>query len=227
MIKDYVSGADVLTEVITQNRTLTHLDLSWNFISKKSAVALAKALSYNSTLTALNISHNNIGDLAGQWLAHSLRYNLNLTRLDVSYNAIEPRGISVFIHMLGENTTLKYLNLNGNIVGTVCCRQLKHILRERGRRKNDRNAGEDNSKSLEICFSDANLTYQDSSLFSASAPSGKYSLTLDDPYDYMCADYIVSIGECIERSSKIVDMLSFTFVYMSCTVAANLIFCCS
>ena len=52
-----VTGAAAIGQMLIENRTLTELDLSWNFITKGSAVALADALTVNSTLKVLKLGN--------------------------------------------------------------------------------------------------------------------------------------------------------------------------
>ncbi len=92
---DFTTGGEAFSEILLTNRTLRDLDLSWNRISKDSALTLAQSLASNNSLTSLNLAYNNIGNNAAQHLAHSLRQNNALTKLDVSYNMILPTAILV------------------------------------------------------------------------------------------------------------------------------------
>ena len=54
-------GATALAEVLKENRMLQHLDVSWNFVGQGGATALAEVLKENRTLQHLDVSRNSIG----------------------------------------------------------------------------------------------------------------------------------------------------------------------
>ena len=109
------SGAQLLSEALSVNTKLTHLNLSGNQIGKSGAQLLSKALSVNTELTHLNLSGNQIGKSGAQFLSDALFYNTTLTHLNLDDNLVGPDGVAYLSLALVFNTTLTYLNLDGNL----------------------------------------------------------------------------------------------------------------
>ncbi len=72
------SGAIALAKLLDSNRTLTHLNLRWNWVLDQGAVALACALQSNRTLTHLNLETALIFDFGAIALARALLSNYTL-----------------------------------------------------------------------------------------------------------------------------------------------------
>ena len=109
------SGAQLLSEALSVNTKLTHLNLSGNQIGKSGAQLLSNALSVNTKLTHLNLSGNQIGKSGAQLLSNALFYNTTLTHLNLDDNLVGPLGVAYLSLALVVNTTLTYLNLDGNL----------------------------------------------------------------------------------------------------------------
>ena len=109
------SGAQLLSEALSVNTKLTHLNLSGNQIGKSGAQLLSKALSVNTELTHLNLSGNQIGKSGAQFLSDALFCNTTLTHLNLDDNLVGPDGVAYLSLALVFNTTLTYLNLDGNL----------------------------------------------------------------------------------------------------------------
>ena len=109
------SGAQLLSEALSVNTKLTHLNLSGNQIGKSGAQLLSKALSVNTELTHLNLSGNQIGKSGAQFLSDALFDNTTLTHLNLDDNLVGPDGVAYLSLALVFNTTLTYLNLDGNL----------------------------------------------------------------------------------------------------------------
>jgi hypothetical protein len=181
---DFTTGGEAISELLTTNRSLKELNISWNHICKDSALALARSVALNQGLTSLNISYNNIGDVAAQHLARSLRHQATITHLDVSYNMILPRGVMVFAHALATNGALKDINLNGNSVGHIGCSSVLRAVRQLAKSK----------RVINVHYRAENLAFHDASIFDRDNPSGEYALDLSSPYDEAVACWIHEIG---------------------------------
>ena len=108
-------GAQLLSKALSVNTKLTHLNLSGNQIGKSGAQLLSNALSVNTELTHLNLSGNQIGKSGAQFLSDALFYNTTLTHLNLDDNLVGPDGVAYLSLALVVNTTLTYLNLDGNL----------------------------------------------------------------------------------------------------------------
>ena len=106
---------DQLSQALSVNTKLTHLNLSGNEIGESGAQLLSNALSVNTKLTHLNLSGNQIGKSGAQLLSNALFYNTTLTHLNLDDNLVGPLGVAYLSLALVVNTTLTYLNLDGNL----------------------------------------------------------------------------------------------------------------
>jgi hypothetical protein len=102
---------------LSNNATLTTLDLRDNNIGDEGAHALAAALGDNATLTALHLSHNNIGAEVARALAAALGNNVKLTQLLLGSNDIGAEGARALAAALANNATLTSLDLAGTNIG--------------------------------------------------------------------------------------------------------------
>ena len=109
------SGAELLSNALSVNTKLTHLNLSGNQIGESGAELLSNALSVNTELTHLNLSGNQIGKSGAQFLSDALFYNTTLTHLNLDDNLVGPNGVAYLSLALVVNTKLTYLNLDGNL----------------------------------------------------------------------------------------------------------------
>ena len=100
MNPDFETGGEAIAEMMARNRTLTKLNISWNYIRKDSASQIGQSLEHNNTLKWLDMSYNSFGEDPGQHLGLSLGYNEGLTHLDIGFNDIQPRAAIVWPHGL-------------------------------------------------------------------------------------------------------------------------------
>jgi hypothetical protein len=93
-----------ITEGVIENVTLQSLDLSYNNIQYRGAVAIAKILSHNSELREVNIEWNCFRT-AGSFLILNEGLNLNNTikRFNLAWNGIDDDGGVVLGKIIGEN----------------------------------------------------------------------------------------------------------------------------
>ena len=137
---------DQLSQALSVNTKLTHLNLSGNEIDASGAKFLSEALFHNTALTHLNLDDNLVGALGAAYLSLTLPVNhttltyLNLdgnlvkagaislsqalshnttalTDLNLAHNEIDDSGAESLSMALSVNTTLTHLNLSGNKIG--------------------------------------------------------------------------------------------------------------
>ncbi len=179
----FITGGEAIATMLTQNRTLHHLDLSWNYIMKGSAEELGNAVSSNFTLTSLCLSHNTFHDLGSQRLAESMRFNRVIKNLDLSYNDVSPRAALVMAEVLKHNEVLNYFVLEGNPLGRLGSEALMVGLSQAT------NGDVDIQLSIANCETRADYP----NLFDALEPTGTYYLDLSLPYDSMVAQTLLRL----------------------------------
>ena len=105
--------AQALTKMLQVNKTLTHLDLSYNWrFSKLGTYFVFQGLQHNTSLVRLDLSYAGLvatKDTA-QALTKMLQVNKTLTHLDLSHN--EDSGAYFVFQGLQDNTSLVHLNLS-------------------------------------------------------------------------------------------------------------------
>ena len=107
-------GAELLSEGMTNAKTLRVLNISYNNIGPSGTTAIANTLTNNTSLKKLNISNNNIGPSGTAAIANALTNNTSLEELDMDVNAIGQDGAIVIAKAITNNKTLKALSLDDN-----------------------------------------------------------------------------------------------------------------
>ena len=92
------------------NKTLTHLDLSYNKLSDSGAHCIFQSLQQNTTLTHLNLQGNGIA--AGHEDSAIFQVNTSLTHLNLSHNVRFSSSTCFIFESLQHNTTLTHLDLS-------------------------------------------------------------------------------------------------------------------
>ena len=120
----YIDGCTPLTAVafsktLRVNKTLTELDLSWNFFEGEGVQELANALRDNTSLMVLKLHCDAIKDAGAIELASALRKNKNLKPLGLAGNHISDIGAAALSDMLRVNETLTTLDLAGNKISDL------------------------------------------------------------------------------------------------------------
>lgn len=101
---------NALTELITENTTITKLELDACDLEDKGITAIASALKGNTTLKSLAIRDDEINvNTATNAFADALRDNTTLTSLDLAATTI--KDTATFLETLANNTTLQSINL--------------------------------------------------------------------------------------------------------------------
>ena len=109
--------AQALTTMLQINKTIKHLDLSWNWnFSDKGWYCVFQGLQHNTTLVHLNLRYTRLLAFAKstlQALTTMLRINKTIKHLDLSLNrTFSDSGTLCICQGLQHNTTLVYLNLS-------------------------------------------------------------------------------------------------------------------
>ncbi|XP_041832249.1 leucine-rich repeat-containing protein 74A-like [Melanotaenia boesemani] len=95
------------------------LNLSWNNLRMKYAVALSANLKVNSRLKELYLSSTGFGRSEVEALGKALKENETLVLLDLSRNRICDQAVMLLCHGLTTNSTLKVLKLFHNPMSRV------------------------------------------------------------------------------------------------------------
>ena len=108
--------SQALATMLKVNKTLTHLDLSWNcYFSDLGAYCIFQGLQHNTSLVHLNLSNTELLVPTGttaQALTTMLQVNKTLTHLDISNNRNFTDLVPCVFQGLHHNTTLVHLNLS-------------------------------------------------------------------------------------------------------------------
>lgn len=122
-------GAERLKENLTDNLTLTHLDLRSNNITRDGAKHLAILLKSNTPLEVLNLAYNRIEDDGAIALADALAaYNTNLTTLVICSNNIAGDGLCAVAKAMRSNGALHAVYIWGNKLEEPACRAFQDLL---------------------------------------------------------------------------------------------------
>jgi len=118
-----------ISEALTKNQTLLHLDLYLNKIGIEGAKALGSALKINKTISYLNLNSNEIKKEGANFIAEALTLSTSLLELYINYsNEIGNDGAIAFGKALEVNSSLKKLDLYqsriGEIGGRAICESL-------------------------------------------------------------------------------------------------------
>jgi hypothetical protein len=109
-----------LAPALYDNTSIKVLDLSdYNLNDMASALLLRDILFHNKTITALDLSWNYFGNTTGavDCIANGLGSNSTLLKIDLSNCALGDVGVSILAHTLGSrNTTLQNLALGENSI---------------------------------------------------------------------------------------------------------------
>ena len=96
---------------------LKELYISDNKLRDHGARLLSEGITNAKTLRVLNISNNNIGPSGTTAIANALTNNTSLKELNINDNNIGPSGTTAIANALTNNTSLKELNINDNNIG--------------------------------------------------------------------------------------------------------------
>ena len=111
---------DKICEGLAHNNTLTHLDLSGNKLDSECADKICEVLAHNNTLTDLRLSYNNLDSECADKICEGLAHNNTLTHLDLSGNKLDSECADKICEVLAHNNTLTYLSLSFNKLDSEC-----------------------------------------------------------------------------------------------------------
>eukprot|EP00347_Sterkiella_histriomuscorum_P001530 403371680 len=96
---------EILSHILLNPQcTITHLDLSQNFITDFGGVALAQCLSFNTSLQYLNLKLNYLQDETAQQMLQSIRgQNKHIKKMNLKNNFISLRFIGMIEELLKQN----------------------------------------------------------------------------------------------------------------------------
>lgn len=119
-IKDY--GAERFIDLIMENKTLLHLDLSCNRICRDGVKFIANYLATNPPLQVLNLAYNKAEDDGAIALSEAISVrNTSLVTLVICHNSILGEGLCSLARSLRSNYTLKQLYIWGNQTDQASC----------------------------------------------------------------------------------------------------------
>ena len=111
-----------LAEAIKHNSTITHLNLSGNFLGHGDFTALAEAIKHNSTIRQLDLSENRfgVGD-SNIVLADAIKHNSSITHLNLSSNSFGLSVCTALAEAIKHNSTIRQLDLSRTNIGLGDC----------------------------------------------------------------------------------------------------------
>ncbi|XP_035535024.1 leucine-rich repeat-containing protein 74A-like [Morone saxatilis] len=110
----FCAGGEHLGQMLATNVGIEILNLSWNNLRMRGAVALSAGLKVNSTLKQLHLSWNGFGHIEAESLGQALKQNSTLVLLDLSSNHIDDLAVTPLCQGLASNDTLRVLKLSHN-----------------------------------------------------------------------------------------------------------------
>lgn len=188
---DLLTGGEATAQMLSSNRALQHLDISWNTVRKDSADELARSLRFNNTLLSLNLSHNTFADLPSQALGDALCGNLTLKRLDISYNSLTPSAAMVIANSFKQNVSLEELILDGNAIGRNGAEALHAAVRR----------AQTSERFVRLSLVNCDTETFWPKLFNPLEPTGKYVLRMETPYARMVAAELFRLA-CTRLSTQ-------------------------
>ena len=106
--------SQLITQMLPDNKSITHLDLSKTFMGDDLASTLAKMFVDNQILAHLNLSYNSLKEKGGIAIGQTLSNNESLTHLDLSHNTLAHKVLEVLAKSLASSIKMLYLNLSYN-----------------------------------------------------------------------------------------------------------------
>ena len=99
--------------LLTNNKTIQELEISFHSISDKGVTNICQALEHNSTLTSLDLFNNPlITSISGQALSHLLLNNSSLVELYLTKTSLSTESILLILQSLSNNNNIWRLRLD-------------------------------------------------------------------------------------------------------------------
>ena len=143
-------GAELLSEGITNTKTLRLLHIANNNIGPSGTTSIANALSNNTSLEELYMYDDNfIGQDAGKGLGSAIINNKTLKRLSL-YGKVDKESAMIIIRSLYNNNTITKLEL----VITLCKDDVTIVTREAEMVNSIRKSHNEHIIDFTLCFTD-------------------------------------------------------------------------
>ena len=104
-------GAELLSEGITNTKTLRVLNISGNNIGPSGTTAIANAITNNTSLEELNMTYNNIGRVGAIAIAKAITNNKTLETLSLGDGTMDKESAMIIMRSLHCNNTITELYL--------------------------------------------------------------------------------------------------------------------
>ena len=111
---------DVIAKMLTENTTVTSLELSGKKLASECAYNIFEMLCNNNSLTSLFLSGSKLDSECADKICEGLCISNTLTHLDLSHNELDSECTDKICEGLCNNNTLEYLNLSRNKLGSEC-----------------------------------------------------------------------------------------------------------
>uniref|UniRef100_A0A3Q3E098 Leucine rich repeat containing 74A n=1 Tax=Labrus bergylta TaxID=56723 RepID=A0A3Q3E098_9LABR len=108
-----MKGAVALCAGLKVNMMLKHLDLSWNGFGNEGALSMGEALKFNNTLVHLNLNNNRLTNEGVGMLCRGLEFNDTLRVLLLAYNSLTVEGALALVNVVKNTpkTALEEINI--------------------------------------------------------------------------------------------------------------------
>ena len=193
-----------LGEMIEGTDSLVDVDLSWNSIRGKGAVAIGAAMAHGLTLKRLDLKYNTFCDDGAAEVGQALHTNTVIESVDLSNNRVGERGAFFLASGFKSSESMTRLLLRHNPIGAAGARAVLSSITAGGKEMDiegcDLRSGEGEAGAVPV--------------FDRSKPNGKYRLDLTDAYDCSVVMELVDLAkkhgsECWKKPC--IDKEPFTF----------------
>ena len=119
----------IICSGLVDNLSVTHLDLSHNKIADRGVRAISKLLQQRGVIAFLDLADNQIHSEGGRSLARVLRENKSLISISLRLNRFGDDAGRAICDCVRNNTNLQRLNLSANTLGEETANSLALLLR--------------------------------------------------------------------------------------------------
>ncbi|KAK9875914.1 hypothetical protein WA026_009698 [Henosepilachna vigintioctopunctata] len=109
-------SANLLSNMLLRNDTITHLDLKQCELGTKGAQALNEGIRSTVNLKELDLSFNSIGDKGIQALRTALRTNESIKKINLGHNNLSSAAANTLQQFFTHNEVIEDVNLEWNIL---------------------------------------------------------------------------------------------------------------
>lgn len=132
----------ILSQYLKRNQSITHLNLSKNFIGLHCPSRQSKGNSYSSLgvehfaialqgtdrILELDLSFNDIGSSNFEYLQRIFKSNVNIELLNLDDCRIDERQVKKLCEILTNNTRLRYMYLSNNQISVVGSQAISRLI---------------------------------------------------------------------------------------------------